>query len=210
MSFKRLSTLTAALAACAVVGSGPAHATIANTVESISLSGAFPSPGQAPFGSGAFTLNFSAPLTSFGAGFGLSDVYGITSPNNASGTYDVGGTSQAFSDPTIVVQGSATTAFEIGGVIGNYPISATFAGTTNTPFFTATSSNGGTTYTLLPGTYALTDTGAYVNNDPPFSNGVLTIGSPANTVPEPSTLALFAVPLLALAFLRRRKAHGSL
>lgn len=98
----------------------------------------------------------------------------------------------------------------IGGVIGNYPISATFSGTTNTPFFTATSSNGGTTYTLLPGTYDLTNTSAYVNNDPTFSNGVLTIASPANTVPEPSMLALFAVPLLALAFLRRRKAHASL
>lgn len=210
MSFKRLGTLTGLLAACAVIGSGPAHATIANPVESISLTGTFASPGQAPFGSGAFTLNFSVPLSSFGATYGLSDVYGIASPNGASGTYDVGGTSQAFNDPAIFVQGTAPTGFGIGGIIGNYPISATFSGTTNTPFFTATASNGGTTYTLQPGTYDLTGTSAYVNNDPHFSNGVLTIGSPTNTVPEPSTLALFAVPLLALAFLRRRKAHGSL
>ena len=63
-------------------------------------------------------------------------------PNGASGTYDVGGTSQAFYDPAIFVQGTASTGLGIGGVIGNYPISATFSGTTNTPFFTATSSNG--------------------------------------------------------------------
>lgn len=206
MLLKRLGTLTGVLAACAVIGSGPAHATIVNTVESISLSGTFSSHGQAPFGSGAFTLNFSVPLTSFAASYGLGDVYGIASPNGASGTYDVSGTSQAFSDPTLFVQGTAPTGLEIGGVIGNYPISATFSGATNTAFFTATSSNGGTTYTLLPGTYDLTDTNAYVNNDPTFSNGVLTVGSPTNTVPEPSTLALFALPLLALALLRRRKA----
>lgn len=80
MLFKRLATLTGLLAACAVIGSGPAHASVANTVESISLSGTFSSHGQVPFGSGAFTLNFSVPLTSFGANYGLSAVYGIASP----------------------------------------------------------------------------------------------------------------------------------
>lgn len=216
MSCKHLGAISGLLAACAVISSGPAHATIANTVESISLSGTFssqspthsplPPPGQSPFGSGNFTLNFSVPLTSFGANYGLNDVYGITSPTNASGTYDVGGTSLAFYDPAIFVQGATPTEFQIGGIIGNNPISATFSGTTNTDFFTATSSNGGTTYTLLPGTYDLTDTSAYLNNDPTFSNGVITIASPASTVPEPSTLTLFAIPLLALAFVRRRKA----
>lgn len=214
MSFKRVSVLATFLAATVSLASTAAHATVATQTETITLSGIFgPLPGgplnSGPFTPGAFTLDFVAPLTSFAQGYQLSDAYSISPIGGPAGTYTAGGQSLPFSNDGLVVIGTDPTMFQIGGSIGSYPTSVTFSGTAATDLFTASSSDNGVTYTLTPGSYHLTDTSAYVNNDPPFSGGVLTISNPSSSVPEPPTLALFALPLVLLALTRRRK-YGSL
>lgn len=203
MSINRVGIFTGVLAACALIGNGAAQATVLN--DSVSLAGSLPANAPLPFASGPFTLNFSLPSTSFASGYSLGDVYSIVPSNSQNGTYVGGGQSNVFGAPSMAVIGTSSTAFEIFGDIGSYPTSVTFTGTTQNPFFTTQSSPSGVTYTLLPGVYSLTDTAAIVNNDPPFTLGVLTIGGSTSTVPEPSTLALFALPLAALALIRRRK-----
>ena len=219
MSFKRVSVLATFLAATVSLASTAAHATVATQTENITLSGTFGSgngplpggpPNSGPFTPGPFTLDFVAPLTSFAQGFQLSDVYSISSPiGGPAGTYTAGGQSSSFSNDGLVVIGTDPTMFQIGGNIGSYQTSVTFSGAAATDLFTASSSANGVTYTLTPGTYHLTATSAYFNNDPGFSGGVLTISNPSSSVPEPPTLALFALPLVLLALTRRRK-YGSL
>ena len=214
MSFKRVSILATFLAATVSLASTAAHATVATQTETITLSGIFgPLPGgplnSGPFTPGPFTLDFVAPLTSFAQGYQLSDAYSISPIGGPAGTYTAGGQSLPFSNDGLVVIGTDPTMFQIGGFIGSYPTSVTFSGTAATDLFTASSSANGVTYTLTPGKYHLTATSAYFNNDPGFSGGVLTISNPSSSVPEPPTLALFALPLVLLALTRRRK-YGSL
>ncbi len=209
MSFKRVNVFATFLAATVALAGGAAHATIATQTENITLSGTFgPVVGPAaldPFGSGPFTLNFSVPLSSFAQGYALGDGYAIGSAGGQSGTYTVGGQSYPFSSGSLDVMGTSPTTFQIGGDLSNSLYSVTFSGTSAAHLFTATSSASGVTYTLTPGTYDLTDTSAFANNDPRFTGGVLTIANPASSVPEPSTLALIAFPLALLALTRRRK-----
>lgn len=218
MSFKRVSVLATFLAATVSLASTAAHATVATQTETITLSGTFGSgngplfggpSNSGPFTPGPFTLDFVAPLTSFAQGYQLSDVYSISPIGGPAGTYTAGGQSSSFSNAGLVVIGTDPTMFQIGGNIGSYPTSVTFSGTAATDLFTASSSANGVTYTLTPGKYHLTATSAYFNNDPGFSGGVLTISNPSSSVPEPPTLALFALPLVLLALTRRRK-YGSL
>ena len=117
-----------------------------------------------------------------------------------------GRSSRDFTSGSVDVQGSNPTGFVVSGYIGAFQNLVTFAGVTSQDFFTATAGNGGVTYDFTNGSYSLTNTFAVANlGDPPFKSGSLTISGAPSSVPEPASLALLASPLVALAFVRRRR-----
>lgn len=196
----------AALAAGALFATVPAHAIVVASNDTITVTGSLGTSDVAPFGSGDFTLSFTVPSQSFASGYSLSQAYDISEVGI--GSYMTGGNSVAFTLGSLVVQGGDpyTTLFQVIGTIGSSDTSSSFLGTTNAPFFTATSETGGTQYDLTPGTYTISDFSAYNNIDPPITGGSATIGRQGIAVPEPATYALLAFPLVALGLLRRRRA----
>ncbi len=126
-----------------------------------------------------------------------------------SGTYTSGGSSQDFTSGSVDVQGSNPTEFIVSGFIGTFQTSVTFSGVTNSDFFTATAENAGVNYDFTNGSYSISDGFAVANNDPQFTSGNLTIGGAPSSVPEPASLALLASPLVALAFVRRRRSRAA-